>query len=116
VVDTKALTYKLVLCNMGVIGDATPNGWNAPDTKMDFDPNAQAWFVTLNLTVGTFKFRSNDNWDGNPFNMGIGAGYSLDNLMNSGGSANIPITAAGNYTIKLYINKVPYKCTITKNN
>jgi hypothetical protein len=116
VVDTKALTYKLALCNMGVIGDATPNGWNAPDTKMDFDPSSQAWFVTLNLTTGTFKFRSNDNWDGKPFNLGIGTGYSVDNLMNGGSSANIPITAAGNYTIKLYINKVPYKCTITKNN
>ncbi len=116
IVDTKALTYSFVLCNMGVIGDATPNAWNSPDSKMDFDPASQSWFVTLNLVVGSLKFRSNDNWDGNPFNLGIGTGYSLDNLFNGGSSANIPIAAAGNYAIRLYINKTPYKCSITKIN
>jgi hypothetical protein len=55
----------------------------------------------------------NDAWD-QGINLGIGTGYSIDNLYNSSSSANIPVTA-GNYTVRLYINTTPYKCTFTKN-
>lgn len=114
--DTKGLTYQFKVCQMGVIGDATPNGWNSPDTKMDYDPKSESWFVTVNLTAATIKFRSNDSWDNAIYNLGIGTGYSTDNLWNSSSSANIPISAAGNYTIRLYLNSTPLRCTITKNN
>lgn len=113
-VDTKGLTYKLAPYKVGLIGDATPNGWNAPDTKMDYDSKTGSWYITVALVDGTFKFRCNDDWNSG-INLGLGTGYSLDNLYNSGSSSNIPITA-GNYTIRLYILSSSYKCTITKNN
>ena len=101
---------------MVVIGDF--NGWGAPDTKMDYNPEGGYWSVTVDLTPGGIKFRMNDSWsDG--INLGIGDAdhpeYNLNNLWNNGSSANIPITSAGSYSIKLYIGTSTYKCTITKN-
>lgn len=113
IADTKALTYTNKPYMIGLIGDATPNGWNSPDSKMDYDSKSGAWVITITLVDGTVKFRMNDAWD-QGINLGIGTGYSIDNLYNSSSSANIPVTA-GNYTIRLYINSTPYKCTFTKN-
>ena len=113
IADTKALTYTNKAYMIGLIGDATPNGWNSPDSKMDYDSKSGTWVITITLIDGTVKFRMNDAWD-QGINLGIGTGYSIDNLYNSSSSANIPVTA-GNYTVRLYINTTPYKCTFTKN-
>ena len=111
--DTKALTYTNLPYNIGLIGDATPNGWNSPDSKMAYDAKTGSWFIAVTLVDGSVKFRKNDAWD-QGINLGIGTGYSTDNLYNSGSSSNIPVTA-GNYTVRLYINSTPYRCTFTKN-
>lgn len=112
------LTYELLDFRVGLIGDATPNGWSAPDQKMDYDPATGLWSITLDLTAGTVKFRVNDDWNGS-INLGLGDAdhpeYTLDNLWNDGSSQNIPIPSAGNYTIKLYIGASTYSATITKN-
>ena len=113
--DVNALTYSIAPYMIGLVGDATPNGWSAPDSKMDYNSKTGLWEITLDLTVGSVKFRLNDDW-GNGINLGIGDGYSIDNLWNNGSSSNIPIDAAGNYTIKLSIGSSKYSCTITKNN
>lgn len=117
--DTKALTFSLKPFMVGLIGSATPNGWSAPDSKMDYDSQSGLWSITLNLVVGEVKFRANDDWNSG-INLGLGdathPGYSLTNLWNDGGSKNIPISVAGNYTIKLSIGSTTYSCTITKNN
>lgn len=111
------LTYELLDFRIGIIGDATPNGWDAPDQKMEYNPQTGIWSVTLDLVVGTCKFRVNDDWSGS-INLGLGDDdnpqYTLDNLWNNGSSQNIPIDAAGNYTITLSIGST-YSATITKN-
>ncbi len=111
--DTKALTYTVLPYNIGLIGDGTPNAWNSPDTKMAYDAKTGSWFVSVILVNGTCKFRMNDAWD-QGINLGLGAGYSLDNLWNNGSSTNIPVTA-GNYTVRLYINTTPFRATFTLN-
>jgi hypothetical protein len=111
--DTKALTFTNLPYNIGLIGDATPNGWNAPDSKMAYDAKTGSWFISITLINGTCKFRMNDAWD-QGINLGIGTGYSLDNLWNNGSSVNIPVTA-GNYTVRLYINNTPFRATFTLN-
>lgn len=112
------LTYELLDFRIGLIGDATPNGWDAPDQKLEYNPATGIWSITLDLVVGTCKFRVNDDWGGS-INLGIGDDdhpeYTLDNLWNDGGSQNIPIDAAGNYTIELNIGASTYSATITKN-
>jgi hypothetical protein len=117
-VNVNALTYELNHFAVGLIGSATPNGWSAPDSKMNYDADGGFWHITLDLIVGYIKFRVNDVWDGG-INLGLGddsnPGYSLSNLWNNGSSKDIPIDAAGNYTIRLYIGSSTYSCTITKN-
>ena len=87
----------------GVIGDATPGGWDT-DTNMTWDATNNVFKVTLDLTAKSFKFRANDDW---PVNMG----GSLDALVQDGG--NLAVAADGNYTITL--NPWTLKATITKN-
>lgn len=116
-VSLNDMTYELLDFRIGLIGDATPNGWDAPDQKMEYNPQTGLWSITLDLVVGTMKFRVNDDWSGS-INLGLGDAdnpqYTLDNLWNSGSSQNIPIDEAGNYTITLSIGST-YSATITKN-
>lgn len=105
-VDTKALTYKVELYMVGLIGSATANGWNSPDSKMDYDALSGTWKITTTLTDGAIKFRLNDDW-------GWNLGGTTDNLTQNG--ADISVTA-GNYTISLtIINGTTGRFTIVKN-
>jgi hypothetical protein len=92
----------------GIVGDATPGGWDA-DTPMEFDADENVLVITTDLSVGLFKFRANNSWD---FNYGENDG---DGVLQSGGS-DIPVAEAGNYTITMDW-KVPgvITYTITKN-
>lgn len=92
-VDTEALTYKTEAYQIGLVGSATPNGWDSPDQKMDYDAATGTWKITLTLKDGDIKFRLNDGW---AWNMG----GTPNNLTHDG--ANIAVTA-GNYTITLTI-------------
>lgn len=92
-VDTKAMTYKTEAYMIGLVGSATPNNWDAPDSKMDYDAATDTWKITIDLKDGDIKFRLNDGWAWN-------LGGTKDNLTHNG--SNIPVTA-GNYTITLTI-------------
>lgn len=87
----------------GIIGDATPNGWNG-DTDMTYDPASQTWTVTANmLHNGSFKFRANHDWK---IDFGVdGDGnlkYSDNPLLPYDASVqNITVPEDGNYTITL---------------
>ena len=91
--DTKALTFTSDAYMIGLIGSATSNGWNSPDSKMDYDAQSGTWKITVSLVDGEIKFRLNDGWAWN-------LGGTTDNLTQGGG--NIAVTA-GNYTISLTI-------------
>jgi hypothetical protein len=96
-----AYTYS---ANMwGIIGDATPDGWNS-DQNMTWDATNKVFTVTLNMVVGAFKFRANDAWT-------LNYGGDINGL--TAGGANIAITAAGNYTITF--NPWTLTATINKN-
>lgn len=107
-VNLLALTHTYALTNWGLIGSATPDGWNS-DQDMTYDPVSGKVSITLNLVAGEIKFRANDNWD---FNYGDdGNNKTLD--VNG---TNIVIAEAGNYTIDLLIVRQPkLKYQITKN-
>ncbi len=98
--------YTYSVNRWGVIGDATPGGWST-DTNMTWDAVKGVLKVTLNLTVGSFKFRANDDWAINYGGTNLGA-------LNPGGD-NIPVTVAGNYTLTLDVLKAVPSCTVTKN-
>ncbi|MGN0003307.1 MAG: SusF/SusE family outer membrane protein [Sphingobacterium composti] len=104
--DSDALTYSALKLDMGVIGDATPGGWDS-DTDMTFEggKGTYVWKVSLNLKVGKIKFRANDDW---AINFG-----GTPNEITQGG-ADIEITSAGLYDLTLDLTPGAYKAIIEK--
>ncbi|MDI3527545.1 MAG: starch-binding outer membrane protein SusE/F [Tenuifilum sp.] len=82
----------------GVVGSATPNGWGAPDIKMDYNRKKAFWEVTTDLAQGEIKFRKNDGW---AWNLGLDGN---DGKLKHDGP-NIPVPDAGTYYITLTITQ-----------
>lgn len=66
--NTATLAYEFLpivsYATIGIIGDATPNGWDGPDSDMTQDPNdASIWRLRIVLTDGELQFRANNAWD-----------------------------------------------------
>lgn len=101
-VDLNAKTITMVPEVWGVIGDATPNGWDTPDTSMTWNGVSKTWETVMNLKVGEIKFRKNNAWDVNYGDDGT------DGTLNSGGK-NIPVTVAGNYRVVFDELNLTYK-------
>jgi len=105
--DIDALTYSVMNTDWGLIGDATPDGWDS-DQDMTYDKTTKEWSITLDLVVGDIKFRANDAWD-------LDYGDNEGDLKLDKGGSNIPIAADGNYTIVLKLEEAPYKYSVTEN-
>ena len=104
-VNTASLTYSVTLINtIGVIGDATPNGWNG-STALTPDESGLIWTGEIEFGGGEFKFRANDDW-------GVNLGGSLSDLSQDG--PNIASPGAGIYTVTLDLSKLPYSCSVVK--
>ena len=113
-VDLSEKTYTLTpITSIGIIGSASPNGWDS-DVDMTYVPYNKDtkevngyWEVkNITLSAGEIKFRANDGWD-------ISWGGELDHLTTKNGG-NITVEA-GTYDIKLYAWAEGYaKCVMTK--
>ena len=67
-VNFKDFTYSLESTDVwGIVGSATTNGWDGPDTKFKLDYGQDGvWYLNnMTLTDGEIKFRKNDAWDVN---------------------------------------------------
>jgi len=106
-VNLSTLTYSTLKTVWGVIGDATPTGWDS-DTKMVYNMGTKTWSLTLDLKVGKIKFRANSDW-------GLNYGDKDANLTLEEGGDDIAIAAAGNYTITLDLSKAVYTYNLKKN-
>ena len=111
-VDLSTKKYTLTpITTIGIIGSASPNGWDS-DVDMTYVPyNAETkepgyWEAKdITLASGEIKFRANDGWD-------INWGGDVNALTQSG--ANISVDA-GTYDIKLYAWANGYaKCELIK--
>ena len=106
-VDLSAKTYTLTPFTIGIIGSATPKGWDG-DTNMTYNPEERCWELKdVTLTDGEMKFRHTNDWS-------LSWGGELDNLTTQNGP-NIAV-AAGTYDIKLKVNwaEGTAKCEMTK--
>ena len=113
-VDLSKKTYTLTpITSIGIIGSASPKGWDS-DVDMTYVPYNKDtkevngyWEVkNITLSAGEIKFRANDGWD-------ISWGGELDNLTTKNGG-NITVEA-GTYDIKLYAWAEGFaKCVMTK--
>ena len=61
--DTGAGTYSTTLMSLGLIGSATPTGWDS-DTDFVYDATNNVLSLDINLTNGgEYKVRANNGWD-----------------------------------------------------
>ena len=103
-VNYNDLSYSVVETNWGVIGNASPGGWDA-DTDMTY-VSGTTWGIDVTLGAGEYKFRANDDW---AINMGVDTG---DLLRQDGGNFASP--GAGDYHIEMDLDPVAgYTYTIT---
>ena len=106
VLNLDAKTMELTpITTIGIIGDATPNGWDA-STPMTYSKADGAWVIKdVTLKDGELKFRANDAWD-------INWGGTPDALKQDGDNLKM---SEGTYDIKLYAWANGYaKCELTK--
>jgi starch-binding outer membrane protein SusE/F len=106
-VDLNDKTHAFLRTEWGLIGSATPGGWDS-DQNMTYDEATRTWKITVNLVAGEIKFRANDGWDLNYGDTGA------NGILDAGGD-NIAVTDAGNYTITLDLSKPVYRFKMVKN-
>ncbi|MES2107478.1 MAG: SusE domain-containing protein [Bacteroidota bacterium] len=100
--DLNGNTWSATKVQWGVIGDATPGGWDN-STALTYDATNKVWTGTVTLTAGaSVKFRANDAWDIN-----LGDNKPANGVLKYGGE-NIPVTEAGTYKITLDLSHPAY--------
>ena len=106
-VDIPNLTYQLVKMDWGIIGSATPEGWDA-ETAMEYDFDTNSFSIDSALVEGELKFRSQNTGeaifpgeDNNAWKFNVGTGD--DSRAVDQGDGNF-MPAAGNASITLQID------------
>lgn len=105
-VNLADMTYSITKTDWGLIGSATPGGWDT-GTNMEFDADSKTWTAEIDLSAGDIKFRANDDW---AINLGDdGADGTLEQ-----DGANIAIAEAGSYKITLKLESPDYTYVVEK--
>lgn len=106
--DTDELTYSATAVSWGIIGAATPTGWDS-DTDLTYDPATKTLSVDIDLVSGAFKFRGNNEWG--QFDLGT---VDEDGFLQGGG--DLTFEGSGNYHVVLDLsNPREYTYSITAN-
>lgn len=100
-VDLPQLTYALTeITSVSLIGGF--NDWSG-DVELNASDDFLVWQGTLTLTEASeWKFRMNNDW-------GINLGGNVQNLQFNGDNI---YSEAGTYQVILYLNELPYSCTV----
>ena len=94
--NTTALTYNTTAVSWGIIGAATPTGWDS-DTDFTYNPTTKKLEIaSIALVPGNFKFRGNNAWS-NGFDLGT---VNADGYLVDGGDLTFD-GPAGNYKVIL---------------
>lgn len=102
--NTEALTYEEVLTDWGIIGAATPGGWDN-STQLTYNPATQKLEGIVVMTAGAFKFRANNAW-------AINFGGPAEAMAQDG--PDFTLDAAGTYLVQLDLsNPRQYTYTLT---
>ncbi|MEY8759210.1 SusE domain-containing protein [Chryseobacterium tongliaoense] len=123
-VDWAGNMYSSIKAGFGIIGDATPTGWNS-DTDFVYNPATKTFVInSIALTSsGVFKFRANDDWamkfQPASADQTLTSGSSVVTYLSSEntvtGDPNYKVDVAGNYKVELDLhNSANYRLTVTK--
>jgi len=95
-VDLVNKTYSFqAISDVGIIGEATPLGWDLDTDMIQDSANTARFFTTIDLTAGPFKFRAFDDWAVNWGGTWPGGDLVL------GAPDNIECPKAGSYDIEI---------------
>ena len=108
-VDTDALTYSETAVNWGIIGAATPTGWDS-DTDLVYDPATKTLSVDIDLVPGGWKFRGNNEWG--PFEYGS---FDADGYLTPGGDYTFDGPSSNYHVVLDLSNPREYSFTLTAN-
>lgn len=100
-----SLDYTMTLMeSCGVIGDATPNGWDAQTNLTQDAENPMIWTGKVNFNAGgEWKIRFNEDWTYN-------LGGEMGNLEEGG--PNIATPGEGEHTVTVDLSSHPYVVTV----
>lgn len=96
-------TWTATRTTWGILGDATPGGWNT-DTQLTYDATNQVWTAMVVMKqAGSFKFRANNAWS---IDFGIDGSGNLQYADNpffpyNPNLNNLSVPADGTYKITL---------------
>lgn len=100
------MSYSLIKMNWGIIGNATPGGWDG-QTALAYEADLNVLKGTFAMTVGEFKFRANDSWSYNYGSAEADGNLGFD-------ASNIPVEVEGDYAITLDLS-TPHAYTYSAN-
>lgn len=108
--DLNTNTYSFqVISDVAIIGEATPNGWNDPDTDMiPYEDGSNKYWTVIDLTANEFKFRTFNNWD----SLNYTGVWGEPDLTEGGG--NIACPQAGNYRIEVDLDNLTWSAEENK--
>lgn len=117
-IDVSAGTYKITIdwndnsytieeFYWGIVGSATPNGWDGPDVKLSYDYTTDTFKSVVQLIDGQIKFRMNDTWGGDYGDV------EPDGVLDQQSDNNINVTA-GYYLITVNFNTLEYSIEDTE--
>jgi starch-binding outer membrane protein SusE/F len=100
------VSVKAQITSIGLIGPATPGGWNA-DTNLIQDPlDTNLWSMDIQLLDGEAKFRANDawtqNWGSSDFPKGVGTQDGSNIPVRAGWTHVTFNSATGDYYFSVY--------------
>ncbi|AWW00476.1 SusE domain-containing protein [Arcticibacterium luteifluviistationis] len=102
------LTYTIEAIDIpGIVGDASPNGWDGPDVSLMPDFSREGVWVAYNVTLtdGAIKIRMNNDWAVNYGDTGADGTLDQDgdNISVSAGTYDVEVNLAdlGNITYTL---------------
>lgn len=95
-------------CTIGLIGSATPGGWDVDTDLRLQDPASDkfTWTTTVYLSAGEVKFRAADDWAVNWGSADFPSGTGAQD------GANIPVATAGYYRVTLNDESGEYTFTL----
>ena len=106
-IDWSDNSYSIEEFYWGLVGSATPNGWDGPDTQLQYDYTTDTFKAVVQLIEGEVKVRMNDTW-GEDYGDG-----NLDGVLDKDGDNNIAVTA-GYYLVTVNFNTLEYSIEETR--
>lgn len=106
-IDWNDNSYTIEQFYWGLVGSATPNSWDGPDTKLAYDYTTDTFKTVVQLVDGDVKVRMNDTWGGDY------GDANADGILDQDSDNNMAVTA-GYYLVTVDFKTLEYSIVETE--